>query len=368
MISCFIGTRAQLIKMAPVILEIERRGLPFSLVLTGQHEETMEQLLNDFGIHTRRSYLYQGKEITGIAQMGVWFARCLWKCLRETDKFVPGSGVNNVMLVHGDTLSTLLGAVVGKLRGLTVAHIEAGLRSGNIFHPFPEELTRRAVFRLSDLAFCPGEWSYNNMEKYSARRINTGHNTLLDALAIALAAPQKTDAPFPAKAYGVISIHRFENIFSRRRLARIIRLLEKAAAQHPLVFVLHPATRKKLTQFDLLDGLESNPRIKLLPRIGYVEFVQLIQRARFVITDGGSNQEELSYLGIPTLLMRKATERQEGLATTAILCAYNEQILERFLRDLPGLSSVKPRINSDSPSKIIVDHLGPYAPPSPPGI
>ena len=360
MISCFIGTRAQLLKMAPVILEIERRGLPFSLVLTGQHEETMEQLLNDFGIHTRRSYLYQGKEITGIAQMGVWFARCLWKCLRKTDKFVLGSGVNNVILVHGDTFSTLLGAVVGRLRGLTVAHIESGLQSGNIFHPFPEELTRRAVFRLSDLAFCPGEWSYNNMEKYSARRINTGDNTLLDALALALAAPQKNQAPFAEKTYGVVSIHRFENIFNRRRLARIIRLLEKAAAQHPLVFVLHPATRKKLNQFDMLTRLESNAHIKLLPRMGYVEFVQLIQRARFVITDGGSNQEELSYLGIPTLLMRKTTERQEGLQTTATLCAYDENILEQFLLRLPVHVSRELNALGVSPTKLVVDELAAY--------
>ena len=84
--------------------------------------------------------------------------------------------------------------------------------------------------------------------------------------------------------------------------------------------------------------------------MGYIEFVGLMQGARFVIADGGSNQEELSYLGIPTLLMRKATERQEGLATTAILCPYNEQILERFLRNLPGTSSVKPAINSSSPA------------------
>ncbi|MGH8751328.1 MAG: hypothetical protein ACREUV_06455, partial [Burkholderiales bacterium] len=84
--------------------------------------------------------------------------------------------------------------------------------------------------------------------------------------------------------------------------------------------------------------------------------------------DGGSNQEELSYLGIPTLLMRKATERQEGLATTAILCAYDEQIFERFLRDLPGLSPVKPFISSDSPSRKIVDHLATLDSPPPPSI
>ena len=361
MISCFIGTRAQLIKMAPVVLEIEKRRLPLNLVLTGQHEETMEQLLNDFGIRTPRAYLYRGKEISGIAQMGIWFVHCLWKCLRESDRFVPGSSVNNVILVHGDTFSTLLGAVVGKLKGITVAHIEAGLRSGNIFHPFPEELTRRAVFRLSDLAFCPGEWPYSNMEKYRAKRIDTGQNTLLDTLAIALSVPQKTALPFPDNTFGIVSLHRFENIFNVRRLTRIIGLLEKAADRFPLVFVLHPATRKKLAQFGLRSRLENNSRVKLLPRMGYIEFVRLMQAARFVITDGGSNQEELSYLGIPTLLMRKTTERREGLTTTAILCAYDEQILERFLRNLPGLSTVKPGTNSTSPSKIIVDHLGPYA-------
>jgi len=361
MISCFIGTRAQLIKMAPVILEIEKRGLPFNLVFTGQHEETMEQLLNDFGIHAARSYLYRGKEITGIVQMGIWFVRCLWKCLHESDKFVPDSSANGIILVHGDTFSTLLGAIVGRLRGITVAHIEAGLRSGNIFHPFPEELTRRAIFRLSDLAFCPGTWSYDNMKKYRAKRVNSGQNTLLDALAVALAVSKKTTSPFPMNTFGIVSLHRFENIFYSRRLTQIISLLEKAADQYPLIFVLHPATRKKLAQFDLLSKLENNPRIKLLPRMGYVEFVKLMKGARFVITDGGSNQEELSYLGIPTLLMRKATERQEGLATTATLCPYDEQILKRFLQNLPDLPSVAPAINADSPSEIIVDYLECYA-------
>ncbi|HUL40780.1 MAG TPA: UDP-N-acetylglucosamine 2-epimerase [Burkholderiales bacterium] len=360
MFTCFVGTRAQLIKMAPVILEIEKRGLPFNLVFTGQHEETMEQLLNDFGIHAARSYLYRGKEITGIVQMGSWFVRCLWKCLRESDKFVPGPSASSVMLVHGDTFSTLLGAIVGKLKGITVAHIEAGLRSGNIFHPFPEELTRRAVFRLSDLAFCPGAWPYDNMKKYRAKRIDTGQNTLLDTLAIALAVPQKSAPPYPMNTYGIVSLHRFENIFYVRRLAQIINLLETAAVRFPLVFVLHPATRKKLAQFDLLSKLESNPRIKLLPRMGYIEFVKLMQGAKFVITDGGSNQEELSYLGIPTLLMRKATERQEGLETTATLCPYDEKILERFMRDLADAPTVIPAIGSSSPSEMIVNQLESY--------
>ena len=116
MISCFIGSRAQLIKMAPVILEIEERGLPFNLVFTGQYKETTDRLLTNFVV-TPYTATYIREKITGTAQTGIWFARCLWKCLREADKFVPGSGADNVILVHGHTFSTLLGTVVGKLKG-----------------------------------------------------------------------------------------------------------------------------------------------------------------------------------------------------------------------------------------------------------
>ncbi len=360
MITCFIGTRAQLIKMAPVILEIERRKLDLNLVFTGQHKETMEQLVSDFGIRTRAIYLYQGREITGITQMAKWFLACLWKALRHPDAFVPKTAPPNITLVHGDTFSTLLGAVVGRLKGIPVAHIEAGLRSHNVFHPFPEELTRLIVFRLSRVAFCPGPWAYDNMRRYRSIRIDTGHNTLRDAIEIAKAAPPKADPGLTAGDYGICSIHRFENIFDRKRLAKILALVEKAAARYRLLFVLHPATRKKLEQFGFMSRLEANPKIKLLPRMGYVEFVQLMQRARFVVTDGGGNQEELSYLGIPTLLMRKATERREGLGSTAILSGYDEGVMEFFLA---GLDNKAPTPTSDLaagtalPSRQIVDYI-----------
>jgi UDP-N-acetylglucosamine 2-epimerase (non-hydrolysing) len=362
MITCFIGTRAQLIKMAPVILEIERRGWLLNLVFTGQHKETMGALVSDFGIRSSHKYLYQGKEITGIAQMAIWFARCLWRCLRQPDEFIPRfANRYNIILIHGDTFSTLLGAMAGRLRGIKVAHIEAGLRSGNMFHPFPEEITRCVVFRLSHLAFCPGVWAYANMGRYGVKRFNIGQNTLLDALIIALAAPLKTLLPFEPEQFGIVSIHRFENIFNRSRLSNIVRLIEKAAAKYPVAFVLHPATRKKLLQFGLLVELEHNPRIRLLSRMGYFEFVQLIKNAKFVITDGGGNQEELSYLRVPTLLMRKATERQEGLKTTATLCGYNENILDQFLTTLPKGKSHNVQIAEVSPAKLVVDKLVAYA-------
>lgn len=359
MINCFIGTRAQLIKMAPVLLELERRGMPFHLVLTGQHKETMGQLLADFGIRTLPRYLYQGSEITGVAQMGAWFLRCLWRCLRRADAFLPrGRGGRDVILVHGDTFSTLLGAVAGALRGMEVAHIEAGLRSRNIFHPFPEELTRLAVTRLADVAFCPGQWACGNLAGVSVRCIDTGQNTLAESLAHALKAQEEQSRP--GGDFGIASLHRFENIFRRPQLVRIVYLIEQAAERYPLVFVLHPATRKKLAQFGLLERLEHSPRIDLVPRMGYVEFVRLMKRARFVITDGGGNQEELSYLGIPTLLMRKATERREGMGTTATLCAYDEGVLRAFLAHLPA-GRPAPEFTAGLSAKIIVDELVPYA-------
>ncbi|MGC2165904.1 MAG: UDP-N-acetylglucosamine 2-epimerase, partial [Gallionella sp.] len=193
MITCYIGTRAQLIKMAPVILELERRKVVIALVMTGQHEETMRQLMDDFRIASIPIYIYRGEEITGIVQMARWFLGSLWKCLSAGDRFLPRStSRQDVVLVHGDTVSTLLGALIGRIKGVKVAHIEAGLRSNNIFHPFPEELTRLAVSRLSHLAFCPGVWAWNNLENYRMYRVDTQHNTLAEALQLALDTP-KTD-------------------------------------------------------------------------------------------------------------------------------------------------------------------------------
>lgn len=363
MIICFIGTRAQLIKMAPIILELERRKIGLHLVLTGQHHETMSQLFGDFCISTKAVHLYQGREITGLFQMGIWFIRCLWISLYKANQYLPRSaGKNDVLLVHGDTMSTLLGAIVGRLRGIRVAHVEAGLRSRNIFHPFPEELTRLAVSRLSELAFCPGEWAYGNLDDRRTKRVNTRDNTLIDALALALNMPvanQSERVNMPEGDFGIASIHRFENIFNKQHLTKIIGMIEQAAEHYPIVFVLHPSTRKKMTHFDLLGRLEHNPKIRISARMGYLDFVRLMRKSKFVLTDGGGNQEELSYLGIPTLIMRKATERQEGLGINATLCNFEDQTLAAFLTGL-SVDRNPQQVTHASPSKIIVDNLSDF--------
>ncbi len=372
MILCVIGTRAQLIKMAPVLRALEARDMPYSLVFTGQHKVTMNELLREFQIRTPPQIIYDGPEVTGIVQMGGWFVKTIGRLLKSTKPLPKAQRAGSIVLVHGDTFSTLLGAVLGTIRGIKVGHVESGLRSFNWFHPFPEELTRLAVFRLTDIAFCPNDWAAHNLRRYRMEKIDCGQNTLLDCVRYALEQAQE-QAPEHAPAagqnstgsYGVVSLHRFENIFNQQRLVQILELLGILAAANRLVFVLHPATEKKLTAFGLLEGLRADPRFDLRARMGYLEFLRLINGARFVVTDGGSNQEELSYLGIPTLLMRKATERNEGLDTNVTIANYQREAVEKFAAILPAAQPVTnvPAVHlpEGRPSEIIADRLRVFA-------
>lgn len=355
MITCLIGTRAQLIKMAPILRELEARKCTYNLVLTGQHNETMDELLAQFEVSATPIRLREGIDITGIGQMAIWFVRTLGLLISRRAELVTNG--KNIFVVHGDTFSTLLGAVAGRLFGVQVAHVESGLRSFNIFHPFPEELTRTAVFRLAHIAYCPNAWAEENLRNYRLDKINCGQNTLLDAVRFALAQPPHEQSVCAHEQYGVVSIHRFENIFNRTQFCKILDLLEIMALNRPLIFVLHPATRKKLQHFKLMDRIERNPRFVPRNRMGYIPFLQLLTKASFVVTDGGSNQEELSYLGIPTLLMRHATERTEGLDANVIVSNFDEKKVRDFLHNLRFSPALDVALHDAEPSRMIVDHL-----------
>lgn len=331
-----IGTRAQLIKMAPLLRALEEGGHHYRLLLTGQHQTTMQALLDDFGILTEAEVLYSGKEISGIGRMALWLPLMLFRMLRRRHQLLraPG-GEPSLVLVHGDTFSTLLGALAGRLAGCPVGHVESGLRSFNPLNPFPEEITRLLVFRLTSVAFCPGAWATGNMTKYRAEVVNTEHNTLLDALRFAVSAAPSETADTPAR-YCVASTHRFENLFFRHRLDWILATITRIAETRDVIFVLHPATERRLRQSGLIEVLAANPRIHLRERMAYLPFVRLLRGADFVMTDGGSNQEELHYLQKPTLLLRSATERREGMDEQAVLSNYRDETVTRFLAALPA--------------------------------
>lgn len=359
MISYLIGTRAQLVKMAPVLQESERKKVPFQLVFTGQHQVTMDDMLSEFGIKAKPVRIGEARDITSVLDMFFWFIKT-YRILSNpvSSPLVSGRG-NDIVVVHGDTMSTLVGALAARRLGIDVAHVEAGLRSRHLFHPFPEEITRRIVFRLTNIAFCPGDWAYENMERYGSRKINVEANTILDALRYVInKGSYAMDEPLPDN-YGVVSLHRFENIFKCSRLASIISALKDVAKEHQLIFVMHPATMKRLDACGLRGELESEKQIRLMPRIGYMKFVHVLQGADFVITDGGSNQEELYYLGVPTFLMRKSTERQEGIGTTVLIGSYDKNKLMQFV---DGAERNEPTYlkSNEAPSSRIVEYLQPY--------
>ena len=359
MINCIIGTRAQLIKIAPVLLALERGATPYRLIFTGQHKATMQALLDEFGVATAPVTLYDGTEITGIVQMGRWFLKMLWTTFRGRNELLAREPQeSNCVLIHGDTVSTLLGALMGRFSRCEVAHVEAGLTSERLLEPFPEELTRRLVFRLADVAFCPGPWAMTNMRRFRARSVDTGANTIVDAVREAMQRYDKAEVEIPDTAYAVVSLHRFENIFKTERFTFIVEELERIAERIRLVFVLHPATRKQAEKFGLLERLEHNESISLYPRMTYLPFLKLISQSSLVITDGGSNQEELSYLRIPTLLMRGATERQEGLDDNVVIGRYDREVIKRFVDDALAKSertALDP--SAQQPSEIIAREL-----------
>ncbi|MFT4519260.1 MAG: UDP-N-acetylglucosamine 2-epimerase (non-hydrolyzing) [Halioglobus sp.] len=355
MIHVFIGTKAQLIKMAPVMAELQQRNIPYNFIFSGQHQATVHNIREEFGIKEPDITLYHGKDITGIIQMLLWSIRILASALWNRSTIWQGDS-RGVVLNHGDTFSTLLGSLLARISGHRSAHVESGLRSFNFFHPFPEEITRIFTFWLSNIYYAPGEWALSNLDRYRGIKINTQYNTLLDSLRHSEAGVDQANVDIPDYSFALVSIHRFENIFSRSKLEEIVGLLIAASQLKPLVFILHKPTEKKLDQFGLRQKLNDCAKIELRPRYSYFEFIKLTRHASFVITDGGSNQEECHYIGKPCLIMRASTERQEGLGGNALICNYEPEKMTDFINNIESYAS--PSIPTDlSPSTIIVDHL-----------
>ncbi|MDH1623626.1 UDP-N-acetylglucosamine 2-epimerase [Pseudomonas chengduensis] len=352
-----IGTRAQLIKVAPVIVECERRNLPCTLLMTGQHLETMQDLLDEFGVKAKQVTATTAKEHATILSLVTWLPRAYMGIIKRLKSLGLEPKCINI-LVHGDTLSTVLGALAGRQIGACVVHLESGLTSKKIFDPFPEELSRRIVFRLSNIAMCPNQETVQHMRgKYpKCQSIDTGGNTILDAIQLTGVNRNKYKKE---PDYIVASIHRFQNIYENKRLTELVKLLENIAHTHSVYFVLHPATRKRLAKAGLSERLESHSGIKLLPRLGYSEFLRLAAEAACVLTDGGSNQEELAALGVPTIVMRQATERSDGLGRNAVMEGELSSGVLNYIakKEYQALEVADNEVRVESPSSYIMSHL-----------
>ena len=356
MIHIFIGTKAQLIKMAPIMVELDKRNIEYNFVFSGQHQDTTAQIRENFGIKNPDTNLYNGPDVTSIPKAAIWFIKCIWATIRNR-KAIWKDDPKGIVLNHGDTFSTLLGSILARIAGLKSAHIESGLRSFKVLSPFPEELTRIIVFHLSTHYFAPGDWALSNLKKYSGEKINTQENTILDALNHVLENANNIEVDVPSYKYAIVSFHRFENIFNKSTLEHICELLISASKKIPLLIIMHKPTKEQLIKKGLIEKLENQENIELRPRYDYFKFIKLIRHCEFVMTDGGSNQEECYHLGKPTLLLRNYTERQEGLNETSVISNFKAEVISDFIDSYHKLTTLEDRANKPSPSRIIVDSL-----------
>lgn len=348
-----LGTRAQFIKVAPLMREMANRDISYQLIYTAQHKENIAEILDIYELPSPDAILFSSGEANTKLKFANWFVKTLYIALFKAKKYLPKPGI---VLTHGDTFTAWLAALMGKMAGCKVGHIESGLRSYNIFSPFPEEISRLITFSLSDIYFCPNDWAVNNLKRFKGEKVNIGGNTMMDGVKYALQNQGNIHFDFQNSPYAAVSIHRYENIFTKRFTETIIPTLYDISKEIQLIYVLHPSTRERLKSLNLFNLLNDHKNIALYERFNFLEWIAICNHAAFVITDGGSNQEELSYLGVPTLLFRNETERNEGLESNVVLSRFRKEIILGFLEN-PDKFRTPPTLNVNSPSATIINNI-----------
>jgi UDP-N-acetylglucosamine 2-epimerase (non-hydrolysing) len=350
------GTTGELIKLAPVLLRLDEREHGYLLATTGQQVEQIPGFLEQFGLRQPDVWLgrgSKGRDLRVNSDIPGWLATVMRSWLRERRKVrraVRESPGRPLVLVHGDTMTTVLGSVLGRSLRATVAHIEGGLRSYDLRHPFPEELNRKLATALSRIHYAPGAWAASNLR---GEVVDTGSNTIRDSLELV----PEGQLPFelPDKPFGIVSLHRFELLNHRSLLTETVAVLAEAARRTPLLFVDHPVTAAALVRYGLERQFDA-ARFVRVPRLRFFDFVRVERESAFVVTDSGGSQEECFYLDLPCLVHRVKTERREGLGENAILSEMSSDVLRSFLDD-PGRFRRTTPLPAASPSDVIVADL-----------
>lgn len=351
----FVGTDAEIIKVFPVIELLRDRKAPFHLFLSGQHKLLSSPFLEAI----------QGRSVTLInptspnqSRIGhiVWFLKSfvLGVVMFLKTGLVPGG----IGLVHGDTISTLLGTLLFRLWRVPVAHIEAGLRSHDIFDPFPEEINRVLVDSLSTYHYCSGPFYANYLKSIGKNNvISTTANTLYDV--VCSSSQKHIDHMLsPQTKYAVFSLHRQSVVLDQDRFDSIIKqVLSIATPRLHVFFITHTITTQAIDQSAMKEKLTTCPYVLLSKRLPFDVFIQVLRNAEFIITDSGGNQEEAHFLGIPCLILRNKTERVEGVGKNALLAGSELEASMRMFVEMYSNFRQPPLQCLRSPSSILVEHL-----------
>lgn len=347
-----IGTKGQLVKVAPVMKELQDRKIRYKYVQTDQHPELNRELEKRFGLKSPDLHLWHSKkDLVKFWEMPVWFMTCFINAIKNREFFYG----ERILITHGDTMSTLFACIIGKLFSLKIAHIEAGLRSFSIMHPFPEEMIRRISSKMATLLFAPSSWAIGNLRREPGIAINTKQNTVYDTLAIFVT---KQDT-MEKDNYIVVAIHRQETIYNQNRFRKAVNLVESVSKNFKVIYIIHKTSEHQLKQYGFWDRLKENPNIRMTSYLEYITFMNLVKNCEFVMSDGGGLQEETYFLDVPCLILRNRTEREIGLNETSHLAGFDDEKINYFLNNYTKFHRKKEFVRY-YPSKTIVDELIKY--------
>jgi UDP-N-acetylglucosamine 2-epimerase (non-hydrolysing) len=356
-IAVFMGTRPEAIKMAPVIRALQQAdGLEPIVVSTGQHREMLQQVIDLFEIKVDHDLAVMQPNQT----LASLTARLITRIDELLDQVKP-----DMALVQGDTTTVLATALACFYRKIPTGHVEAGLRTGNIWSPFPEEANRKLAAPLITLHFPPTEFGRQNLLKEGIPddRITVTGNTVIDALFMEIerqkrpAVRQKIDTTLAGllgtdwrdHPYVLITGHRRENFGGG--FDQICDALAELAGQFPDHRFIYPVHLNPNVQGPVYSRLGELKNIRLIPPQPYSEFVALMHHCKLVLTDSGGVQEEAPSLGKPVLVMRDTTERPEGVeaGTVRLVGADRRPIVQNVSELLTDAAAYKQMSEATNP-------------------
>lgn len=337
----FFGTRPEGIKLAPVIACLRRNASFTTIVVsTGQHDEMLTQVVRTFGIRVDH-HLSVMEPDQALASLTARLLSRVDECLQLVRP--------DMALVQGDTTTVLATSLAAFYRGVAVGHVEAGLRTGNLRSPFPEEANRLLAGRIATLHFAPTEAARQNLlaEAVPPASVMVTGNTVVDALLLETARQDNAAVSgeidhrlartlgdsWPQIPFVLITGHRRESFGAGfARVCEAVRRLAERFPDHQFIYPVHLNPNVRSAVMGLLGGL---PTVRLLPPLDYAAFVRLMRRCRLILTDSGGIQEEGPALGKPVLVMRDTTERPEGVrAGTAALVGTDADAIVRAVTEL----------------------------------
>ena len=327
------GTRPEAIKMAPLVKELEKRENIESIVcVTAQHREMLDQVLETFDIKPDYDL--------NIMKQGQTLGDVTTRALTGLEEVIKEARPD-IVLVHGDTTTTFAGALAAFYNQVAIGHVEAGLRTDNKYSPYPEEMNRQMVDRLSDMYFAPTEISKSNLlkENIDESKIYITGNTAIDAMSTTVDknyTHKELEWIKPGERMILLTAHRRENLGEpMRHIFRAIKRIVDEFDDVKVIYPIHMNPKVREVANEVFDG---DDKVKLIEPLEVFDFHNFQNKSYIILTDSGGIQEEAPSLGKPVLVLRDTTERPEGIsAGTLKLVGTDEDIIyeetKRLLTD-----------------------------------